>query len=82
MNGIVKMKEIFEVGYQLVNILKLVHCSNRTHNDLKPENIMITPPDSDNGQVKVHLIDFGFARKFVAEESKAHMKEGEEVEDF
>lgn len=55
------MKAIFDVAYQLMDILKFVHSSKRTFNDLKPENIMITPPGKDDEKLKVHLIDFGFA---------------------
>lgn len=44
LSGVAKMKEMFEVAYQLIDILKLVHRAKMTFNDLKPENIMITPP--------------------------------------
>ena len=44
MKGNAKMKEIFKVADQLVTILRIVHGSRRTFNDLKPDNIMITPP--------------------------------------
>ena len=71
-----------EVAYQLLDILKLVHCAKRTFNDLKPENIMITPPGEDNETLIVHLIDFGFADKFIEEDTKKHIKEGETVKCF
>ena len=67
------MKDIFEVAYQLMEILMIVHCSKRTFNDLKPENIMITPPSSDDETLKVHLIDFGFADKFINDDTKEHI---------
>lgn len=76
------MKAIFEVAYQLVNIMKIVHCSKRTYNDLKPENVMITPPASEDGTLKVHLIDFGFVDKFVDGSTNEHIKEGETVDKF
>ena len=51
------------IGSQLVDILKIIHTSHRTYNDLKPENVMIDI--NKDGLPKVHLVDFGFADKFV-----------------
>ena len=51
------------IGTQLVDILKIIHTSHRTYNDLKPENVMIDM--NKEGLPKVHLVDFGFADKFV-----------------
>lgn len=80
--GIAYMRDIFEVAYQLMNILKIVHCSKRTFNDLKPENIMITPPGSPDENLKVHLIDYGFVDKFFNYDTNEHIKEWETVENF
>ena len=44
------MRDLFEVAYQLINILKIVHCAKRTFNDVRLENIMITPPGSGDGE--------------------------------
>ena len=76
------MNEIFEVAYQLINLLKIVHCSKQTFNDLKPENIMITPPGRCDEKLKVHLVDFGFVDKFTNDETKEHIREGETVDKF
>lgn len=65
-----------------MNLLKIVHCSKRTYNDLKPENIMITPPDNQHEKLKVHLVDFGFSDKFYDEDTQEHIKEGETVDLF
>ena len=81
-SGISYIKDIFEVAYQLIGILKLVHRAKMTFNDLKPENIMITPPGKDNTKLQVHLIDFGFADKYIDDKSKEHIKEGETVDKF
>jgi len=34
--------EIFDIGAQLIDILKIVHSGGYTYNDMKPENIMIS----------------------------------------
>lgn len=57
------IKQILLIGEQLTDILKIIHTSHRTYNDLKPENVMIDL--NRDGQPKVHLVDFGFADKFV-----------------
>lgn len=49
---------------------------------MKPENIMITPPAKENDKLKVHLIDFGGADKFIDDDTKEHIQEGEQVEKF
>ena len=46
---------------QLVSILEVVHNSRYIHNDLKPDNIMLSF-QGDN--VKVNLIDFGYAKRY------------------
>lgn len=43
---------------------------------------MITPPDSDGQQLRVHLIDFGMAKKFIDEETNEHIEEGLYVDTF
>ena len=65
-----------------MDILKLVHKTKRTFNDLKPDNIMITPPGKSDEKLQVHLIDFGCADKFIDEETNEHIKEGETVSKF
>ena len=47
LTGVTYMRDLFEVAYQLINIFKIVHCAKKTFNDLKLENIMITPPGGD-----------------------------------
>lgn len=46
----------------MINILKIVHNSNRVHNDLKPENVMIQT--LEDGSTQAYIIDYGFASKF------------------
>jgi serine/threonine protein kinase len=43
-----------------------------THNDIKPSNLMIDFPDY--ATLKVTLIDFGFAKKFLESKTKIHIK--------
>jgi serine/threonine protein kinase len=43
-----------------------------THNDIKPSNLMID--FQDDSTLKVTLIDFGFAKKFLESQTKTHIK--------
>jgi serine/threonine protein kinase len=52
-----------KLGYKILKRLEEVHSAGIVFNDLKPENIMV-----DNGEV--HLIDFGFATRYVYENGK------------
>ena len=52
-----KYRQIIRVAIELVDILKIIHASHRTYNDLRPENIMIDT--QENGSTKVTLVDFG-----------------------
>lgn len=73
LNGVIKTKKIFEVAYKLIGILKYVHTTRRTFNDLKPENIMINTKGDLDAEPEVYLIDFGFADKFTEDDSKIHI---------
>lgn len=80
LKGVKKAIYILEVAIQLVSIFELVHKSNRTFNDLKPENVMINTKYASR-QISVFLIDFGFADKFIQENGK-HISENDTIEVF
>ena len=64
-SGVQKIEKILDVTYKLVSIFKYVHCSKRTFNDLKLQNIMINTTGNLDSDPEVFLIDFGFASKYV-----------------
>ena len=53
---------IFEILIQLVKIIEDVHNARYTYNDIKPDNIMLST--SEEGEIRISLIDFGFAKKY------------------
>lgn len=59
---------ILNVMLQILEILKKVHGSSLTYNDLKPCNVMIhtdeTSADDTTLNPKVTLVDFGFAKRY------------------
>ena len=57
-----------------MDILEDVHNARYTYNDLKPDNIMLS---SDlEGNIKVSLIDYGFAKKY--KEHSKHIEKNTE----
>ncbi|HEY6804888.1 MAG TPA: protein kinase [Pyrinomonadaceae bacterium] len=49
----------------LIDVCKgvaVAHRLNIVHRDIKPDNIMILPPDVDDGQERVKVVDFGIAK--------------------
>ena len=77
------MKEkIFEVTHKLVSIFKIVHCSKRTFNDLKLQNVIINTKGNLDADPEVFLIDFGFATKYEKKEGKKHISESSLVDFF
>lgn len=60
-----KIPEIEALGYiiQIAEALKVVHAAGLLHQDLKPDNLILTP------EGRVVLIDFGATRQFVAQKT-------------
>ena len=81
LKGVKRAMTILEVAIQLLPIFQLVHKSNRTFNDLKPENIMVDKKYASHG-IKVHLVDFGFADKFISDHTGKHIDEKEALDMF
>ena len=82
LKGVQKIQKIVEVAYKLVNIFKVVHCSKRTYNDLKLQNVMINTNGNLDADPQVYLIDFGFAKKYTKKDNKTHEEESASVEVF
>ena len=66
---------------QLVDIFKILHASHRTYNDMKPQNVMVNSARTSEMPI-VHLVDYGFADKFVKENSKDHLEFDSSIDTF
>jgi len=60
--------QVLELAIQLVDILADVHQAGYTFNDLKPDNIMLN--NDYDGKLRVTLVDFGFAKRYIDNEGK------------
>ena len=60
LNGKLNINDIKKIGYQLLEIIELVHKKEIVHRDLKPDNIVM---DREN-KGKIYIIDFGLAKKY------------------
>lgn len=47
---------------RIASIVERTHACGIAHGDLKPQNILVSPPAGANAIREVHLIDFGVAR--------------------
>lgn len=55
-------KEASQILRQVAMAVQYCHSRNIAHRDLKPENLLLLMKAEEQGQVKVKLADFGFAK--------------------
>ncbi len=67
--GPIPVDESLNIAKSICEALEAAHEKNVVHRDLKPANVKITP----EGKVKV--LDFGLAKAFAAEASKANLSQ-------
>jgi serine/threonine protein kinase/signal transduction histidine kinase len=62
-----KIDTLYDIVVQICYALNALHTQNILHRDLKPENILY---HSQNGELKVKLIDYGFSKVDIGKDSK------------
>lgn len=53
---------IVEIFVQLARALDYIHTLGFVHEDIKPSNVLVCPPESRSGAPQAKVIDFGLAR--------------------
>ncbi|MCA9690406.1 MAG: serine/threonine-protein kinase [Nannocystaceae bacterium] len=53
---------IVEIFLQIARALDYIHTLGLVHEDIKPSNVIVCPPETAEGQPQAKLIDFGLAR--------------------
>ena len=80
--GMFTKKTIYQIGIRLVDMLKKIHETGFTYNDLKLENILIgNYKNSSSSLHQIRLCDFGFASRYMNKQTGEHYDQ-EETEVF
>ena len=67
-SGRCDVSQALNMGIQLIDQIKHIHKAGLTHNDIKPDNIVVGDPhQADPRQGKLKIIDFGTASKYVVD---------------
>jgi len=67
---ILRMEEISSIGIELLDCLQHMHDRDFVHRDIKPANIVMGTEGSTD---KVHLVDFGLAKRYRYPKSGQHI---------
>jgi len=62
---------VLKIGVQIINIIKTLHNIFIIHRDIKPQNLMIGFNEKEK---IIHLIDFGFSKKYINIENGKHIE--------
>ena len=61
-NNVFSLKQILQIGIQLVKLLKTIHNQGLVHRDIKPDNFLL---GANNDTRQLYLIDFGFCKSYM-----------------
>jgi serine/threonine protein kinase len=65
------LKLVFQIGIQIVYLLKMIHDKGLVHRDIKPDNFLL---GLNNKNKKIYLIDFGFCKTFLNDNKHIEIK--------
>jgi len=84
MNNRLSRRSTLNLGIKIIDILEKVHAAGYTYNDLKLDNLLIGyrdklpkkyTPDNVFENVSVHLIDYGFATRYIDKHTGKHIED-------
>jgi len=64
---------MLNIMIQLIDALELIHSIGHTHNDIKPDNIMLDISPTNSNDITVTLIDFGFCQEYLNPKTGEHI---------
>jgi len=68
-NGFLSEGTVIMIGIQMCERLRDLHTIGITHNDIKPDNILLDPIEPD----KIILIDFGLSSEYIDRKNNSHI---------
>ena len=66
------LRNFLQISIQLIDLLEFIHSKHLIHCDIKPENILMGRPKT-NEENTVHLIDFGLSKKYFNSSTGKHI---------
>lgn len=70
--NVFSLNTIITIGLRVLDLLERLHKTGHVHNDIKPDNFVVSLDDSDT----LNIIDFGFTTPYLDKTTGQHIENG------